>query len=151
MAPIHRCGAHSNNPDWLVPLTRWVEDTLPAKVIWNCSGRLPSAIPRYRAHLDFSVCSVLNAVGKAERWARFEELLLGPYLPFAPRLVQLLEWQTSRVNLRAAELDERAWRDADALVSGDALDDYQHWDRVLWDLRKTRRSFSRFSATFMSR
>ena len=123
---------HSNNPDWLVPLTRWVEDTLPATSDLELLRKTAIRDPRYRAHLDFSVCSVLNAVGKAERWARFEELLLGPYLPFAPRLVQLLEWQTSRVNLRAAELDERAWRDADALVSGDALNDYQHWDRVLW-------------------
>jgi hypothetical protein len=77
------------------------------------------------------VAQVLQTIGSAARWARFEELIFGALLPFAPRFVQLLELASSTTNLPPFDLSTSSWEKLALRVEGDR-DIFQQWDRELW-------------------
>ena len=82
--------------------------------------------------MDLLVASVLQAVARAQRWVRLEELLQGPFAFFAHRFVQLLEWGSDRFGCRAHELTELSWSALDSAISGPAGTIFENWDRYLW-------------------
>src|SRR5881397_419788 len=94
VAWLRSVGAAVASPgtDWAVPSSTWLEAATPARDRLDVLRRTVIRDPGYRAHLDLALSSVLFAIGITERWRRFEELVRGPFLIFAPRFVQLLEW-----------------------------------------------------------
>lgn len=117
---------------WMAPTHGWIEDVLPARNGMDLLRRTILRIPRYRAHLDISLSAVLHAVGASERWVRFEELLFGAYAPFAQRFAALLEWQERESAVKALELRQHAWQEADKKISSLLLHTFSHWDEELW-------------------
>lgn len=117
---------------WTLPSIVWLDAVAPARDRLNVLRCTAIRDPGYRAHLDLSLASVLSAIGVAERWKRFEELILGPLLAFAPRFVQLLEWLERWRGQRCRTFDASVWRDAEALVAGGDGKTFAAWDQKLW-------------------
>jgi hypothetical protein len=118
--------------EWMAPSRGWIEDVLPAGNSLDLLRRTVLLLPSYRAHLDIVLCAVLHAVGSSERWARFEELLFGPYAPFAQRFAALLEWQEREIGVKAVELGQHIWQEADRKISSRLLHTFSLWDEELW-------------------
>lgn len=117
---------------WLEPSRIWVEEVLPARNSLDLLRRTVLLLPRYRAHVDIVLCTVLHAVGSSERWGRFEELLFGSYAPFAQRFTALLEWQECETGMKALELGQHAWQEADKKISSQLLSTFLAWDQEIW-------------------
>ncbi|OJH38240.1 hypothetical protein [Cystobacter ferrugineus] len=126
-------GAAVEDPTaWTLPSIVWLEAVAPARDRLDVLRRTAIRDPGYRAHLDLSLASVLSTIGSAERWKRFEELIQGPLLPFAPRFVQLLEWLERWRGQRCRMFDASVWQDAEELVAGGDGKTFAAWDQKLW-------------------
>src|SRR5687767_13648063 len=99
---------------WLSPTQPFLTDAIPAQGTLDLVRRVVVRDPLYRFHVDLSVISVIHAVAAAERWRRLEELLFESCRPIAPRLMQILEWQTARTRRAARELLDADWTKARA-------------------------------------
>jgi len=117
---------------WILPSVGWLDAAAPAQDRLDVLRRTAIRDPGYRAHLDLSLASTLSAIGVAERWRRFEELIQGPLLRFGPRFVQLLEWLERWRGQRCRTFDASVWQDADALVAGGDGKTFATWDQKLW-------------------
>ena len=95
--------------DWLYTDQNWLAAVDPATGPLDLLRRTAVLDPQYRFHLDLLVAQVLQTIGSAARWARFEELIFGALLPFAPRFVQLLELASSTTNMPPFDLSTSSW------------------------------------------
>lgn len=117
---------------WTVPCSAWLQAAAPARDSLDVLRRTAIRDPGYRSHLDLSIAAVLSAIGVAERWRRFEELLQGALLQFAPRYVQLLEWLERRQGKRCSTFESSIWEDAERVIAGSDVRTFATWDRQLW-------------------
>jgi hypothetical protein len=122
----------SSETDWAVPTLSWIESAVPARDRVDILRRTAIRDPGYRAHLDLVLASVLHAVGRAERWRRFDELVQGPLLTFAPRFVQLLEWIEGQRGIGCQKLEGSIWLEADSHIAGSESQPFALWDQALW-------------------
>jgi hypothetical protein len=122
----------TDDQQWMMPTQGWLTYCLPAQ---NQEDLLRNSLIRdsmYRMHLDLAIGSVLQAIGKAERWKRLEELLTGKFLPFCPRFIQLLEWLSERNGISIDRLTDNHWSKADRDLNGESIHLFSAWDRELW-------------------
>jgi hypothetical protein len=119
-------------PNWVVPTAAWLESALPAMGPVDLLRRTAVRDLRYRLHVDAMIASVLHAIGVSRLWKRLEQLLLGRFKPFAPRFVQLLEWQERRTGKPVHQLGERAWQQADVIFTEGVSGSFFDWDEMLW-------------------
>ncbi len=122
----------TDDQQWMMPAQDWLTYCLPAQ---NQEDLLRNTLIRdsmYRLHLDLAIASVLQAIGRAERWNRLEELLTGKFLTFCPRFVQLLEWLSERNGTSIDALTENHWSNADQDLNGESVHLFSMWDRELW-------------------
>lgn len=124
--------APAKDGKWMSASNNWLEACLPAKNEHDLLRNTAIRDPLYRAHIDVILCSVLHAVGKAERWTRFEELLAGKFRPFSLRFVQLLEWLAANTSTSIRDLQEFHWIDAEEQLGREKSDSFHNWDEELW-------------------
>ena len=115
--------------EWMWPTEHFLCSALPARDSSDLLRRAMIRDPKYRLHVDLSVCSVIHSVAIAERWARLEEILFGPYKPLMPRVAQILAWRCVSADRSARNLTGRDWEQA-SKDHGDAA--FAPWDRYLW-------------------
>jgi hypothetical protein len=127
-------GATSDDEEsgWLLTDHDWVCSVLPAKNHLDLLRETAIRDPLYRFHLDVLVSQVLQAVARSERWARFEELMSGPFLYFAPRFVQLLELASLVTGVDRRELTESSWAALAVQVERADAEVFTAWDGLLW-------------------
>lgn len=127
-------GAVQDSPDspWLYTDGHWLATATPASSPLDLLRRTAIRDPQYRFHLDLTLAQVLQAVGTAARWIRFEDLLFGPLIQFAPRFVQLLEFAAAQNQDKSVELSAVSWERLAQLVEGKSHEIFEAWDRELW-------------------
>jgi hypothetical protein len=122
-------GPHS---PWLYTDLNWLTTATPASGPLDLLRRTAIRDPQYRFHLDLILTQVLQAVGTAARWIRFENLLFGPLMHFAPRFVQLLEFAAAQNQDKSVELPSISWERLAQPVEGRTHETFEGWDRELW-------------------
>src|SRR5581483_220757 len=122
----------SSDGDWWFTDENWLVLTTPASGPLDLVRRTAVLDPQYRFYLDILLAQVLQTIGAAARWNRFEELLFGQLLAFAPRFVQLLGQVASVMNTNPRDLSTDAWQKLAEGVEGNAHIIFQNWDRELW-------------------
>lgn len=117
--------------DWLYTNLSWLAAVEPATGPLDLLRRTAVLDPQYRFHLDLLLAQVLQTIGSAARWSRFDELIFGALLPFAPRFVQLLELASSTTNMPPFDLSTSCWEKLALRVEEDG-NIFQQWDCELW-------------------
>lgn len=127
-------GAVQSRPEgpWLFTDENWLAGATPASGPLDLLHRTAVRDPQYRFHLDVLLAQVLQAIGTAARWSRFEELLCGPLKSFAPRFVQLLHHATIETQTKPNDLSPSSWQRLTEQVEGGALATFHSWDCDLW-------------------
>jgi len=120
------------DPNWLYTDKIWLRTTTPAAGTLDLLRRTAVLDPCYRFHLDILVAEVLQTIATTARWGRFEELIFGPLVDFAPRFVQLLEHAASTFGLTPGDLSDTSWRELAEQTEGADRDTFAGWDRELW-------------------
>lgn len=133
--PVHKDWLHATGAVQSAPGTtccfavrEWLNATLPAEDERDLVRRTLLRDPLYRLYVDGMVASVLQKIGATARWARFEQLLTGTLMPFAPRLVALMEWQSMLKQKPPYELDLADWQRTDVYD----LPLFAKWDEWNW-------------------
>lgn len=131
---LHIVGAVRNHGDdeWLYTDVNWLSTVVPASGPLDLLRRTAVLDPKYRFHLDVLVAQVLHTIGSTARWSRFEELIFGPLLAFAPRFVQLLGYAARTLNTNPRDLSSGSWQKLTANEEGKEYRLFQCWDRDLW-------------------
>ena len=127
-------GAIQSNQDanWLYTDRTWLRTATPASGPLDLLRRTAVLDPHYRFHLDVLVAEVLQTIASTARWNRFEELIFGPLLHFAPRFVQLLESAASTLRTSPADLSASSWQQLAEQVEGKDGGTFHAWDCELW-------------------
>jgi hypothetical protein len=131
---LHIVGAVQDCPngEWLYTDVNWLVAATPASGPLDLLRRTAVLDPQYRFHLDILLAQVLHTIGSSARWSRFEELVFGPLLGFAPRFVQLLGYAATAVNTNLRDLSSTSWQKLVDKVEGNEHGIFQSWDRDLW-------------------
>jgi len=117
---------------WMWPTQHFLRDALPAKDSADLTRRALVRDPLYRLHIDLCLLSVIHAVAIAERWKRLEEVLFNACAPAAPRLMQLLDWQMTKMGKSARGLAPEILHRITEGGDGVHAESFAEWDQQLW-------------------
>src|SRR5271166_6401260 len=96
--------------DWLYTDSNWLVVVTPALGPLDLLRRTAVLDTQYGFHLDVLLAQVLQTIGSTARWSRFEDLMFGQLLPFAPRFVQLLGQAAAATHKNPRDLASDDWQ-----------------------------------------
>ena len=108
----------------------WLDSATPAASFDDLRRRTVIRDPQYRLHLDLQIAKVFHQMSTSGRWKRTEELLLGPFHHFAPRLAQIFQWQNAKTEIGESNLS--IWEDLENGLLNPNKIDFKAWDIILW-------------------